>query len=162
MKPPAPGPVSGGSATNDMSTAATAASTALPPSRSTSAPAWAVSGWPAATTPLMSPRLAPRYELGNLYVPERAVRRPARGPARGSMHLRLGLRRHAPPLALGLRLRPHLGPVAVARGHHRDPDLVHDLLVDHRAEDDVRVRVGGLRDGPGRLVDLPEREVPPP
>ena len=31
MKPPAPGPVSGDSATNDMSTAATAASTALPP-----------------------------------------------------------------------------------------------------------------------------------
>ena len=44
MKPPAPGPVSGDSATNDMSTAATAASTALPPSRSTSAPASAVSG----------------------------------------------------------------------------------------------------------------------
>src|SRR4051812_40005995 len=53
MKPPAPGPVSGDSATNDMSTAATAASTALPPSRSTSAPAWAVSGCPAATTPPM-------------------------------------------------------------------------------------------------------------
>ena len=31
MKPPAPGPVSGDSATNDISTAATAASTALPP-----------------------------------------------------------------------------------------------------------------------------------
>src|SRR3954462_563302 len=36
---------------------ATAASTALPPSRSTSAPAAAVSGWPAATTPLMAPML---------------------------------------------------------------------------------------------------------
>ena len=57
MKPPAPGPVSGDSATNDISTAATAASTALPPSRRTSAAASAVSGCPAATTPLM-PRAA--------------------------------------------------------------------------------------------------------
>src|SRR3954470_12780746 len=54
MKPPAPGPVSGDSATNDISTAATAASTAFPPSRSTSAPACAVSGCPAATTPRMA------------------------------------------------------------------------------------------------------------
>ena len=53
MKPPAPGPVSGDSATHDISTQATAASTALPPARNTSAPARAVIGWPAATTPLM-------------------------------------------------------------------------------------------------------------
>src|SRR3954463_2964287 len=53
MNPPAPGPVSGDSVTNDMRTHATAASTAFPPSRSTSAPAWAVSGCPAATTPPM-------------------------------------------------------------------------------------------------------------
>ena len=59
MKPPAPGPVSGDSATNDISTAATAASTALPPARSASAPASAVSGWPAATTPLIGASLAP-------------------------------------------------------------------------------------------------------
>ena len=51
MKPPAPRPVSGLSVTNDVSTAATAASTAFPPSRRTSAPASAVSGWPAATAP---------------------------------------------------------------------------------------------------------------
>ena len=44
MKPPAPGPVNGDSATHDISTAATAASTALPPARSTSAPALAVTG----------------------------------------------------------------------------------------------------------------------
>ena len=44
MKPPAPGPVSGDSATNDISTQATAASTAFPPARRTSAPACAVSG----------------------------------------------------------------------------------------------------------------------
>ena len=53
MKPPAPGPVSGDSVTHDISTHATAASTALPPARNTSAPACAVTGWPAATTPLM-------------------------------------------------------------------------------------------------------------
>ena len=44
MNPPAPGPVSGDSAANDISTAATAASTAFPPSRSTAAPASAVNG----------------------------------------------------------------------------------------------------------------------
>jgi hypothetical protein len=52
MNPPAPKPVSWLSQTNDVSTAQIAASTALPPSRSTCAPASAVSGWPAATTPL--------------------------------------------------------------------------------------------------------------
>ena len=56
MKPPAPGPVSSDSDANDISTAPTAASTALPPARSTSAPAWAVTGCPAATTPLMRGR----------------------------------------------------------------------------------------------------------
>ncbi len=44
MNPPAPGPVRGDSATNDISTELTAASTALPPALRTSAPAWAVSG----------------------------------------------------------------------------------------------------------------------
>jgi hypothetical protein len=44
MKPPAPGPVNGDSQTNDMSTAAMAASTALPPARSARAPASAESG----------------------------------------------------------------------------------------------------------------------
>src|SRR3954466_13968948 len=66
MKPPAPGPVKGDSTTNDIRTDATAASTALPPARRTSAPAWAVSGCPAATTPLMGGRLA-------------ATRQPAKG-----------------------------------------------------------------------------------
>ena len=51
MYPPAPKPVSNGSVANDASIAPAAASTALPPSRSTSAPACAVSGWPAAITP---------------------------------------------------------------------------------------------------------------
>src|SRR4051812_32387721 len=50
--PPAPAPVRSGSATHDASTAATAASTAFPPSRSTRAPAAALIGWPAATMPV--------------------------------------------------------------------------------------------------------------
>ena len=58
MKPPAPKPVSGLSVTNEVRTAQTAASTALPPSRSTSAPASAVTGCPAATTPLTLPTWA--------------------------------------------------------------------------------------------------------
>ena len=61
-------------------------------------------------------------------------------------------------LARGLldRLRrTALGRVAVAGGDDRHPDLVLELLVHHRAEDDVRVGVRGRRDGLGRLVDLP-------
>src|SRR5581483_9119166 len=52
-KPPPPGPVSGLSHTQDTAAAATHASTALPPSRSTRAPASAVSGCPAAIAPGM-------------------------------------------------------------------------------------------------------------
>ena len=51
MCPPAPSPVSSGSAANDINIAPTAASTALPPARNTSAPACAVRGCPAAMTP---------------------------------------------------------------------------------------------------------------
>src|SRR5581483_8643390 len=49
--PPPPGPVSGLSHTQATAAAATAASTAFPPARSTSAPAPAVSGCPAAIAP---------------------------------------------------------------------------------------------------------------
>ena len=59
MKPPAPNPVSGLSAAKEASTAQTAASTALPPSRRTEAPASAVSGWPAAMTPFMCGSVEP-------------------------------------------------------------------------------------------------------
>src|ERR1700712_4558998 len=54
MKPPAPRPVSGLSTANEASTAPTAASTALPPARRAAAPASALSGCPAATTPGIS------------------------------------------------------------------------------------------------------------
>ena len=50
-KPPAPGPVSGLSATQPANAAATQASTALPPSASIRAPASAVRGCPAAIAP---------------------------------------------------------------------------------------------------------------
>jgi len=52
-KPPAPGPVSGLSATQPANPAATHASTALPPSSRMRAPARAVSAWPAAIAPFM-------------------------------------------------------------------------------------------------------------
>src|SRR5262245_43752886 len=51
MKPPPPGPASGLSQTKDAKQAAIAASTALPPARSASAPASALSRCPAATAP---------------------------------------------------------------------------------------------------------------
>ena len=53
MKPPPPGPVSGLSATQETNADAMQASTAFPPSARILAPAWAVSGWPAATAPFM-------------------------------------------------------------------------------------------------------------
>ena len=41
----------------------------------------------------------------------------------------------------------------------RDAHLVAERLVDDRAEDDVRVGVGGAVDDLGRLVDLEQAEV---
>src|SRR5688572_9481594 len=125
MKPPAPGPVSGDSATKLISTEATAASTALPPSCSTSAPALAVTGWPAATTPFTKRTLA-RDELRNVYVGE------GRAALAAAPDGRLVVRRDARLARLAARRGPVLRPVAVAGGHDRDPDLIHDLLVDHR------------------------------
>ena len=71
----------------------------------------------------------------------------------------------APDARLSLRLLklPTAGAarraVSVAGGDDRHPALLVDLVVDHRAEDDVGARVSSLGDGPGRLVDLPQREV---
>src|SRR5215208_311146 len=136
MKPPAPGPVRADSATHDISIAAIAASTAFPPARSTSAPACAVSGWPAATTPLIWSgyfrELATRQELRDDEVVQSARSRRAARAAHG----RLAVGRHArglrPPLAARCRAR---------------------------AEDDVGVGVRGLGHGLRRLVHLVEREV---
>ena len=49
--------------------------------------------------------------------------------------------------------------LAEPRRHDRHPNLVVELLVDHRTEDDVRVGVSGIGDRLGGLVDLPQREV---
>ena len=62
------GAVSGLSAANEVSTAQIAASNALPPSRSTSAPASAVSRWPAATTPVL------RSDVASVAAPPRRRR----------------------------------------------------------------------------------------
>src|SRR4051812_39570867 len=147
MKPPAPGPVSGDSAANDISTQAAAASTAFPPARSASSPARAVSGCPAATTPFMFGKLAPGNELGHVDLGE--------APRARAPHARLVVGCQALVARLAAWRGPVLGPSAVARGDHRHPDLVDHLLVDHRAEDDVRLGVRGLGHRLGGLVDLP-------
>src|ERR687896_163455 len=46
-----------------------------------------------------------------------------------------------------------------AGGDHRDADAVRKAVVDHRAEDDVRVLVGGALDDLGRLVHLEQPQV---
>ena len=50
-------------------------------------------------------------------------------------------------------------PAAEARRDHRHAHLVTHRLVDHGAEDHVRVRVGVARHDLGRLVDLEEAEA---
>src|SRR6185436_11430276 len=66
--------------------------------------------------------------------------------ARGALHPRLAL-----GLAQGVR-PPARAVGGIARRDDGHPYLVVELLVDHRAEDDVRVRVGSLRHRLGRLV----------
>src|SRR5690348_12585320 len=121
---------------NDASSAASAASTALPPARRIPAPASAVRGWPAATMP--RPATLPllteselRDELGHVDVAGARRRRGAR---------RLAAARD-PRLAQRLAELLRLLRLAVARGDDGDPHLVLELLVDHRAEDDVGVGV---------------------
>src|SRR5215218_7053340 len=180
MYPPAPSPVSMGSATNDVNMAASAASTALPPARRTSAPASAVRGWPAATTPRIGrglrldpsiivdgssswaasgaigrgpsgwfpselgrsfpamihggeapresvdPGSVPRYELGHVDVDPRVVPRPAH-PAHARLPRGLAQARRALVAA-------RLALLAVAGRDDRHPDLLLELVVDHRAE----------------------------
>src|SRR5437763_10951117 len=127
MNPPAPGPVNGDSTTNDISTHATAASTALPPARSTSAPACALNGCPAATTPLIEREAiravsAAWHEFRHV---ELLRRRP-----RPATHARLAVGRDVASYTLASWRGAHQRLVGVARRHDRDPHLVHDLLVD--------------------------------
>ena len=167
MYPPAPSPVSIGSATNEVNIAASAASTALPPARRMSAPAAAVTGWPAATTPRIAAQNL-RDVLGHVDVD--AASRPAHAARNRCARARLGpahaADRGSPAGSRSVRpprssARAARGAVAVARGHDGDPHLLLELLVDHGAEDDVRLGVRGVGDGLRRLVDLPQRQVAP-
>src|SRR3954453_5653487 len=169
MWPPAPNPVSGLSTANEASTAQTAASTALPPSRRTPAPASAVSGWPAATTPFTCRAPYPGRNSGTSIPSSRSPERPRREePASlvrrivGSSARRGGV---VGPLKGGAADRRLLGAARRSRasveagGDDGHPDLVAHLLVDVGAEDDVGVGVGGLADHLGGLGDLDQREV---
>src|SRR5262245_29914435 len=124
MKPPAPGPVSGLSVTQETKAAAMQASTALPPSARMSAPACAVSGCPAATAPFMR-RGYPERSAG-LKVAQEA----------GRLECVLGLRQRRGPTG-GRRAEP--GPATEPRRDHRHPDLAGKALVDRGTEDDVRL-----------------------
>src|SRR6187551_960685 len=121
MKPPAPNPVRGLSTAKEASTAATAASTALPPSRRISAPASAVRGCPAATTPVMGRGGLAGKELGDIERAQLArllvARRTAATGIRGAADRRLrGPARCRAPIEAG--------------GDNGDPDLVAQVLVD--------------------------------
>src|SRR3954470_17497508 len=145
---------------NEASSAASAASTAFPPARRMPAPASAVRGWPAATMPRPATPNLPteselRHELGHVDVD--AAARAGADRLAIAPHARLA-QRLAKRLALARR---RVRSVAVAGGDHGDPDLVLELLVDHRAEDDVGLGMRGLLHGAGGLVDLPQREVAP-
>ena len=61
--------------------------------------------------------------------------------------------------ASSLEPRPAAALLAEAGRDHGDADLVAAALVDHGAEDHVRVRVGGARDDLGGLVHLEEAEI---
>src|SRR5205814_9885207 len=70
---------------------------------------------------------------------------------------RVGQRYVGHPLRLGRLVR---GRAAVEAGRdHGHPYLVAERVVDHRAEDDVGVRVRRVGDKLGRVVDLEQAEV---
>src|ERR1044071_3372331 len=153
MKPPAPKPVRGLSTAKEARTAQTAASTALPPSRSTCAPASAESGWPAATTPLMDARglELPGEELGDVERAELAGLLAAGGTA--AARRLFGAADHR----LGRTARRWT--TAEAGGDDGHPNLVFELRIDIGAEDDVGVGMGGFADQFGRLADLNQGEI---
>src|ERR1700761_9543327 len=134
MYPPAPSPVRSGSQANDASIAPSAASTALPPARNASAPADALTGWPAATTPNCAPPAVTGSASGNEF---RHVELRAAADAADP---RLSGRFAQPPsrlLLLGARPgRERLliaaagAGIPEAGGHDRHPDLVVELFVD--------------------------------
>src|SRR4051794_6855297 len=146
MKPPAPGPVSGLSATQETKAAAMQASTALPPSARISAPVCAVSGCPAATAPFMREGY-----------PEPSAGLQVAQEARRLEHV-LGLGELRRPTR---SRRAEAGASSQSGGDHRDPDLAGETLVDGGAEDDVGLLRRGLAHYLSCLVDLEQREVVP-
>src|SRR5438128_6742998 len=124
MNPPAPGPVRVLSATQETRAAPTAASTAFPPSRSTLAPASAVSGWPAAIAPRIQGNVVRTRQT------ERPVARPkgrrappARPPLPGiSSQPRRGLCVSRPRRRRGGNRRT-AGALRTRRPRGRTPDL---------------------------------------
>ena len=81
----------------------------------------------------------------------RSPRRSARSNRRSGAAAHGGHRRLDAP--------PPPRPAAEARRDHRDPHRLAERLVDDRAEDHVRVRVGMAGDDLGRLVDLEQPEA---
>src|SRR5436190_10340962 len=125
MKPPAPGPVRVPSETQETRAAATAASTAFPPSRSTRAPASAVSGWPAATAPLIQGNVVSTRQTDRPFFRPKerdlvspAPAPPARLPPNPHRSRRLPRRR-----GRGGRARGAAGPWRGRRPGGRAPDL---------------------------------------
>src|SRR4051812_2720671 len=139
---------------NEASSAASAASTALPPARRMPAPASAVRGWPAATMPRPATPNLPtaselRHELGHVDVDAAARARPHRLAV--APHARLA-QRLAKRLAL---TRPPPRGGALAGGDPRGPDLVPPPLRGPRAQDDVGPGVRGLPPRGGGPASLP-------
>src|SRR3954453_12287597 len=93
-----------------------------------------------------SRRLEPRDELGNVDVDPRR-------PLAVAGHPRLAPRLGEAGQATDLLLAARGAADAVAGGDDGDPDLVVELVVEHRPEDDVRFGVGRLLDGLRGLVD---------
>src|SRR3990170_6423834 len=150
MKPLPAGPVSGPSVTNAVNAAASNASTALPPSRRTRAPASEVSGWPAA--------IAPRIAAGYFGSTSTELAGCALFGAQEGRQL---------VIARGRRVRRRLESCASSapsssaepRRDDRDPHLAGQPRIHRCSEDDVRLVRRGLADDLSRIVDLDEREV---
>src|SRR5207248_11639286 len=102
-------------------------------------------------------------ELGNLEFRGRAAHPayPRLAARLAQRHALLGLiGRALTALHSGsLALAPAGAAVAEAGGHHGHPHLLIELVVDHRPEDDVGVRVGGLGHRLRRAADLPQRQI---
>ena len=168
MKPPAPGPVSGLSATQETSAAATAASTAFPPASSDARARLCGERMSAGNCPSHAERVDPHRSArcgsmgGRSYLWSRCARGRALTPCSRSS-LERGSSEPAGELVpqerrrfqLVVRRGERAHEAAVGTAHatdagddDRDPDLAGETLVDGGAEDDLRVVRRGLPDRP--------------